>query len=107
MCTKRLLSLHNKRFQTLVHPRDVGRADLDWFGRHDGIKARMYDVLEDWPFLFSAHKRSDQQRPVYLHQISTQRRLVACSQVTPHGNFFVVDVALSVHRGYHNNVVIG
>ena len=32
---------------------------------------------------------------------------VACSQVTPHGNFFVVDVALSVHRGCHNNVVIG
>ena len=33
------LSLHNKRFQILIHPRDVGRADLDWFGRHDGIKA--------------------------------------------------------------------
>ena len=67
----------------------------------------MYDVLEGWPFLFSAHKRSDQQRPVYLHQISTQRRLVACSQVTPYGNVFVVDVALSVQRGCHNNVVIG
>ena len=37
MCTERLLSLHNKK-KTLVHPRDVGRADLDWFGRHDGIK---------------------------------------------------------------------
>ena len=55
----------------------------------------MYDVLEDLPFLFTAHQRSEQQRPVYLRQISTQRRLVACSQVTPHGNFFVVDVALS------------
>ena len=67
----------------------------------------MYDVLEDLPFLFTAHQRSEQQRSVYLRQISTQRRLVACSQVTPHGNFFVVDVALSVHRGCHNNVVIG
>ena len=67
----------------------------------------MYDVLEDLPFLFTAHQGSEQQRPVYLRQISTQRRLVACSQVTPHDNFFVVDVALSVHRGCHNNVVIG
>ena len=63
----------------------------------------MYDVLEDLPFLSTAHQRSEQQRPVYLRQISTQRRLVACSQ----GNFFVVDVALSVHRGCHKNVVIG
>ena len=52
----------------------------------------MYDVLEDLPFLFTAHQRSEQQRPVYLCQISTQHRLVACSQVTPHGNFLVVDV---------------
>ena len=59
----------------------------------------MYDVLEDLPFLFTAHQRGEQQRPVYLRQISTPRRLGACSLVTPHGNFFVVDVALSVHRG--------
>ena len=67
----------------------------------------MYDVLGDLSFLFTAHQRSEQQRPLYLHQISTQRHLVACSQVTPHGNFFVVDVALSVYSGCHNHIVIG
>lgn len=54
----------------------------------------MYDIFEDLPFLFTAHQRSEQQRPVYMRQISTQCRLDACSEVMPHGNFFVVDVAL-------------
>ena len=91
ICTEHLLSLHNKGFQTLK----FGRADLDWFGRHDGIKAWMYDIFEDLPFLFTAHQRSEQQRPVYMRQISTQCRLDACSEVMPHGNFFGVNVALS------------
>lgn len=54
----------------------------------------MYDIFEDLPFLFTAHQRSEQQRPVYMRQISTQCRLDACSEVMPQGNFFVVDVAL-------------
>ena len=49
ICSERLLPLHN-RFQTLVHRRDVGRAYLDWLGRHDAFKAWMYDILETCHF---------------------------------------------------------